>query len=152
MAKAPAVLVLNGPNLNLLGNREPDIYGRSTLAQIDSACNKRGKELGLAVECRQSNSEGQLIGWIQEARTTHRGLIFNAAGLTFTSVSLLDALLAVDLPVVEVHLSNIFRREAFRHHSYISRAATGVICGFGAQSYLLALEAMARLLKTEEEV
>ena len=152
MAQAPAVLVLNGPNLNLLGTREPEVYGRTTLAQIESACVARGRELGLAVECRQSNHEGELVTWVQEARNSHQGIVLNAGALTHTSIALLDALQAVDLPLVEVHLSNIYRRESFRHHSYISSAATGTICGFGSQSYLLALEAMARLLKTEEEV
>ena len=152
MAQAPAVLVLNGPNLNLLGTREPEVYGRTTLAQIESACVARGRELGLAVECRQSNHEGELVTWVQEARNGHQGIVLNAGALTHSSIALLDALQAVGLPLVEVHLSNIYRRESFRHHSYISRAATGTICGFGSQSYLLALEAMAGLLKTEEEV
>ena len=152
MAQAPAVLVLNGPNLNLLGTREPEVYGRTTLAQIEAACVARGRELGLAVECRQSNHEGELVTWVQEARNGHQGIVLNAGALTHTSIALLDALQAVGLPLVEVHLSNIYRRESFRHHSYISRAATGTICGFGSQSYLLALEAMAGLLKTEEEV
>ena len=152
MAQAPAVLVLNGPNLNLLGTREPEVYGRTTLAQIEAACVARGRELGLAVECRQSNHEGELVTWVQEARNGHQGIVLNAGALTHSSIALLDALQAVGLPLVEVHLSNIYRRESFRHHSYISRAATGTICGFGSQSYLLALEAMAGLLKTEEEV
>ena len=152
MAQAPAVLVLNGPNLNLLGTREPEIYGRTTLAQIDAACVERGKRLGLAVDCRQSNAEGDLVTWVQEARQTHQGILLNAGALTHTSVALLDALKAVGLPAIEVHLSNPHRREAFRHQSFISQAASGTICGFGAQSYLLALEAMAGLLKTVEEV
>ena len=146
------ILVLHGPNLNMLGTREPEVYGRTTLAQIESACVARGRELGLAVECRQSNHEGELVTWVQEARNGHQGIVLNAGALTHTSIALLDALQAVGLPLVEVHLSNIYRRESFRHHSYISRAATGTICGFGSQSYLLALEAMAGLLKTEEEV
>ena len=152
MAQAPAVLILNGPNLNLLGTREPEVYGRTTLAEIEAACVSRGKERGLAVACRQSNSEGELVTWVQEARGRHQGIVLNAGALTHTSIALLDALQAVALPVIEVHLSNIYRREPFRHHSYVSRAATGTICGFGPQSYLLALDAMARLLKTEEEV
>ena len=152
MAKAPAVLVLNGPNLNLLGSREPEVYGRTTLAEIEAACVARGKERGLAVDCRQSNAEGDLVTWVQEARGSHQGIVLNAGALTHTSIALLDALQAAALPVIEVHLSNIYRRESFRHHSYVSRAATGTICGFGPQSYLLALDAMARLLKTEEEV
>lgn len=152
MAQAPAILVLNGPNLNLLGTREPEIYGRTTLAEIESACRDRGRDLGMSVDCRQSNAEGELVDWIQEARQSHDGLILNAGALTHTSIALFDALQAIGLPIVEVHLSNIYQREAFRHHSYISKAANGVICGFGAQGYLMALEAMARLLKTEEEV
>ena len=152
MAKAPAVLVLNGPNLNLLGTREPEVYGRTTLAEIEAACVARGKERGLAVGCRQSNMEGELVTWVQEARASHQGIVLNAGALTHTSIALLDVLQAVALPAIEVHLSNIYRRESFRHHSYVSLAATGTICGFGPQSYLLALDAMARLLKTEEEV
>ncbi len=152
MAKAPAVLVLNGPNLNLLGTREPEVYGRTTLAEIEAGCVARGKKRGLAVDCRQSNLEGELVTWVQEARASHQGIVLNAGALTHTSIALLDALQAVALPLIEVHLSNIYRRESFRHHSYISQAATGTICGFGPQSYLLALDAMAGLLKTEEEV
>lgn len=151
MAAAPKILVLNGPNLNLLGEREPEIYGRDTLETIGKACRKRGRELGLAVDFRQSNHEGELVTWIQEARTGHAGIIVNAAGYTTTSVVLLDALLAARLPVIEVHLSNIFRREAFRQESLVSLAATGVICGLGSTGYLLALEAMARLIGTEKE-
>ncbi len=152
MAQAPAILVLNGPNLNLLGTREPDVYGRTTLAEIESACRDHGQDLGMSVESRQSNAEGELVDWIQGARQSHDGLIINAGGLTHTSIALFDALQAIGLPIIEVHLSNIYQRESFRHHSYISKAANGVICGFGAQGYLMALEAMARLLKTEEEV
>jgi 3-dehydroquinate dehydratase-2 len=151
LAAAPKILVLNGPNLNLLGEREPEIYGRDTLETIGKACRKRGRELGLAVDFRQSNHEGELVTWIQEARTGHAGIIVNAAGYTTTSVVLLDALLAARLPVIEVHLSNIFRREAFRQESLVSLAATGVICGLGSTGYLLALDAMARLIGTEKE-
>lgn len=140
------ILVLNGPNLNLLGVREPSIYGRETLADIEEACLEHAVDLGLSVEFRQSNHEGQLIDWIQEARESADGIILNAAALTHTSVALLDALRAAELPVVEVHLSNIYRREPFRHHSYVSAAATGIICGFGPHGYVLALEAMAQLL------
>ncbi|HKW54197.1 MAG TPA: type II 3-dehydroquinate dehydratase [Stellaceae bacterium] len=140
------ILVLNGPNLNLLGVREPATYGRETLADIEEACLERAADLGLAVDFRQSNHEGQLVDWIQEARETADGIVINAAALTHTSVAILDALKAAELPVVEVHLSNIHRREAFRHHSYVSQAADGVICGFGSHGYLLALEAVARLI------
>ncbi len=145
------ILVLNGPNLNLLGVREPSIYGRETLADIEEACLERAVDLGLSVEFRQSNHEGQLIDWIQEARESADGIILNAAALTHTSVALLDALRAAELPVVEVHLSNIYRREPFRHHSYVSAAATGIICGFGPHGYVLALDAMAQLLAREEQ-
>jgi len=141
------VLVLNGPNLNLLGKREPEIYGRDTLADIDKAVRSRSVELGLEVDFRQSNHEGELVDWIQEARTRSDGIIINAGGFTHTSVAILDALLACDMPIIEVHLSNIFKRDAFRHHSYVSQAARGLICGLGAQGYILALEAMARLVR-----
>lgn len=145
----PTVLVLNGPNLNLLGTREPGIYGKTTLAMIEGSCRAQAEALGLALDFRQSNSEATLIDWVQAARGTAAGLIINAAGLTHTSISLMDALAAVDLPVIEVHLSNIHRREAFRHHSYISSVARGVIVGFGAHGYELAIEALARILAGE---
>ncbi len=140
------ILVLNGPNLNMLGLREPSIYGRETLADIEEACLERADVLELDVEFRQSNSEGQLIDWIHEARDSADGIIINAGGYSHTSVALMDALSASDLPVVEVHMSNIHRREEFRHHSYVSRVARGVIVGLGGHGYELALDAMARLL------
>lgn len=143
---AKPVYVLNGPNLNLLGVRQPEIYGRATLDDIAKMAKAKGDALGLAVEFRQSNHEGQLVDWVQEARTQASGLIVNAAGLSHTSIALLDALQASELPVIEVHLSNIFRREDYRTHSYVSIAAKGVICGLGAKGYELALEAMADLL------
>jgi 3-dehydroquinate dehydratase-2 len=142
----PAILVLNGPNLNMLGRREPDIYGRDTLADVEAACVARAAELGLTVDFRQSNGEGELVGWIQEARERHRGIIINAGAYTHTSIAILDALLAAEKPVIEVHLSNPYRRESFRHRSYVSRAANGLICGLGLEGYRLALDAMARLL------
>jgi 3-dehydroquinate dehydratase II len=145
------ILILNGPNLNLLGVREPETYGRDTLADVEEACMERGSVLGLTVEFRQTNTEGQLVEWIQEARENADGIVINPAGYTTTSVAILDALLAAELPIIEVHLSNIHRREAFRHDSLVSRAATGVICGLGAQGYLLALEAMARLLEADND-
>ena len=151
MAEAPIILVLNGPNLNLLGTREPEVYGRDTLAEIEADCRRHAKARGLAIDFRQSNHEGELVGWVQEARGRAAGIIVNAAGYTTTSVALLDALLAAGLPVIEVHLSNIFRREAFRQHSLVSLAAKGVICGLGKIGYLVALDAFARLLKTEKE-
>jgi 3-dehydroquinate dehydratase-2 len=145
------ILILNGPNLNLLGVREPATYGRETLADIEEACLERAADLGLAIDFRQSNHEGQLVDWIQEARETADGIILNAGAYTHTSVAILDALKAAELPVIEVHLSNIHRREAFRHSSFVSQVARGVICGFGGHGYLLGLEAMARLLEGEEQ-
>jgi 3-dehydroquinate dehydratase-2 len=146
-----SVLVLNGPNLNLLGTREPEIYGNETLASIEKACQKRAKGLGLKVEFRQSNTEGELVGWVQTAAKKFQALIVNAGAYTHTSVALLDALLATDLPVIEVHLSNIHQRDEFRHHSYVSKAADGVICGLGGLGYELALEAVARRLAGKKE-
>lgn len=151
MAKAPKVLILNGPNLNLLGTREPEIYGTTSLAEIEAVCRARGAELGLEVDCRQSNGEGQLVDWIQEARGTRDGLILNPGAYSHTSIALLDALLAVGLPAIEVHLSNIHKREPFRGQSFVSKAALGVVAGFGTDGYLMALEAMARRLVAEEE-
>ena len=147
----PTVLVLNGPNLNLLGTREPEIYGRDTLKSIEAACKKRAKGLGLKVTFRQSNNEGELVDWVQQAGNKFQALVVNAGAYTHTSVALLDALLATDLPVVEVHLSNIHQRDEFRHHSYVSKAADGIICGFGGIGYELALEALARRLGSGED-
>lgn len=140
------IYVLNGPNLNMLGVREPAIYGRDTLDDIRVRCEASAAALGLTVDFRQSNVEGELVNWVQEARGKARGIIINAGGYTHTSVAILDALQAAELPVIEVHLSNIFRRDEFRQHSYISLAATGVICGLGAKGYDLALSALADLL------
>jgi len=142
MPDTATILVLNGPNLNMLGTREPDIYGRETLADIERICAERAAALGLAIDMRQSNSEGQLVDWIQEAVT--------ASAYTHTSVAIMDALRQAACPVVEVHLSNIFRREPFRHRSYVSPVADGVICGFGSQVYVLALEAVARLVQEKK--
>jgi 3-dehydroquinate dehydratase-2 len=144
---AKPVFVLNGPNLNMLGAREPEIYGRDTLDDVRRRAEVRAASLGLAVDFRQTNTEGELIGWIQEAREAASGIILNAGSLTHTSIGILDALQAAELPTIEVHLSNIFRRESFRHHSYVSMAAKGVICGLGVQGYELALEALAKLIK-----
>ncbi len=144
------VLVLNGPNLNLLGTREPEIYGSTTLDDIRKSVDLRAGELGLQVDFRQSNTEGELVDWIQSAQNSAVAVIVNAGAYTHTSIAILDALLACNLPVIEVHLSNIFQREEFRHHSYISQAATGVICGFGAHGYVLALEAVDRLLSGDQ--
>ena len=146
---ASTILVLNGPNLNLLGRRDPKVYGRDTLADIETACVKRASALGLGVEFRQTNSEGQLVDWIQQAEADFSAIIINAAAYTHTSVATLDALLATRLPIIEVHLSNIHQREEFRHHSYVAKAARGMICGFGGHGYELAMEAVARILGTE---
>jgi 3-dehydroquinate dehydratase-2 len=145
------ILVLNGPNLNLLGVREPKTYGSETLADIEESCLERAAALDLALDFRQSNHEGQMIDWIQEARESADGVVINAGAYTHTSIAILDALRACELPIVEVHLSNIFAREAYRHHSYISSVASGVICGFGAQSYILALDAVAYLLEQKSQ-
>ena len=131
----------------MLGTREPEIYGRETLADVKRLAEARAAALGVTIDFRQSNHEGDLITWIQEAKGAASGIILNAGALTHTSVGILDALSAAELPVIEVHLSNIFRREEFRHHSYVSLAAKGVICGLGSHGYELALEAMAKLTK-----
>jgi 3-dehydroquinate dehydratase-2 len=151
MNMSNTVMVLNGPNLNLLGTREPGIYGNETLADIESACSRRAGNLGLNVDFRQSNTEGELVDWIQEAGRKADAIILNAGAYTHTSVAMLDALLASGIPVIEVHLSNIYKRDEFRHHSYISKAAHGVICGLGGQGYELALEALAKTLNTTQE-
>ena len=140
------VLILNGPNLNMLGKRQPEIYGKETLADVEQACRAESLRLGLPVEFAQSNHEGVLVDLIQAAREKNAGIIINAGAYTHTSVALLDALNAAEKPTVEVHLSNIYKRERFRHHSYISPAAIGVIAGLGTHGYLLALQALARLL------
>lgn len=147
---ASSILVLNGPNLNVLGKREPEIYGHETLEEIGTQCRRHGEALGLEIDFRQSNSEGELVDWIQNAANNYDGILLNAGGYTHTSVAILDALRASALPMVEVHLSNIFAREEFRRQSYISAAAKGMICGFGSHGYLLALDAMARLLVSND--
>jgi 3-dehydroquinate dehydratase II len=135
------ILVLNGPNLNLLGLREPQVYGRATLAEIEQAVRERGTALGAEIDFRQTNSEGELVTWIQEARTAADIIIINAAAYTHTSVALRDAISAVGVPTIEIHLSNIHAREEFRHKSLIAAVCRGQICGFGAFSYVLAVEA-----------
>lgn len=146
MADKANIFILNGPNLNMLGVREPTIYGSDTLSDIEQRCQAHAQTLGLSVDFRQSNIEGELVTWIQEARNASQGLIINAAAFTHTSVAILDALSLLDAPVIEVHLSNIFAREEFRHHSYVSAVAAGVICGFGWRSYTLALDALNDIL------
>ena len=148
---AKTIYVLNGPNLNLLGTREPHIYGRSTLADVEKLCHATAERHGFALAFCQSNHEGQIIDWINEARAEKAGgLIINPAGHTTTSVAILDALLAMESPVVEVHISNIHAREEFRRHSYVSRAARAVICGFGINGYALAISGLASLLGAKD--
>ncbi|MEP2829560.1 MULTISPECIES: type II 3-dehydroquinate dehydratase [Alphaproteobacteria] len=140
---AKPVFVLNGPNLNLLGQREPEIYGSTTLADIERQVRARAEALGLTADCRQSNHEGELVDWIHEAREGAAGVILNAGAYSHTSIAIHDALAALDnIPVIEVHISNVYKRESFRHHSTISSVATGVICGLGTIGYDLALEAV----------
>ena len=140
---AKPVLVLNGPNLNMLGKRQPQIYGRETLADVEKACRAEAARLGIDIEFAQSNHEGILVDRIQAAREKNSAIVLNAGAYTHTSIALLDALNAAELPVVEVHISNIYKRESFRHHSYISPVAIGVIAGLGIRGYVLALQALA---------
>jgi 3-dehydroquinate dehydratase-2 len=141
------IYVLNGPTLNLLGEREPEIYGRTTLAEIGKMVAAQAKAHGLSTVFRQTNHEGELIDWVQEARKKACGVILNGAAFTHTSVALYDALKALGKPLIEVHLSNPAAREPFRHHSYVSRVANGVICGLGAQGYIVAVDAISKLVK-----
>jgi 3-dehydroquinate dehydratase-2 len=138
--------IINGPNLNLLGTREPEVYGTTTLADIEAMCAARAQTHGMETLCLQSNDEGEMVNFIQTARTKASGLIINAGAYSHTSVAILDALQAVEVPIIEVHLSNIFAREEFRHHSYVSGVAAGVICGLGAQGYEMAIDALAARL------
>jgi 3-dehydroquinate dehydratase-2 len=144
---AGTIYVLNGPNLNLLGTREPETYGRTTLADVEQLCRNAGQRFNVAVDFRQSNHEGAIVDWIHEAaRNEALGIVINPAGYTTTSVAILDAILAVKVPVIEVHISNIHARESFRHHSYVSRVARAVICGFGIEGYALAIIGLATML------
>ena len=144
---AKTLYVLNGPNLNLLGTREPQTYGSSSLADVEKLCRATAERFGLTLEFRQSNHEGEIVDWIQEAaREKASGIVLNPAGYTTTSVTILDAILAAQLPVVEVHISNIHARESFRHHSYVSRVARAVICGFGVEGYALAITGLAGMV------
>ncbi len=148
---AKTIYVLNGPNLNLLGKRQPQIYGTATLADIEKLCQAAAERHGLAVVFRQSNHEGDIVDWINEAYTEKAaGLMINPAGHTTTSIAILDALLILEVPVIEVHLSNIHAREEFRHSSYISKAARAVICGLGAHGYELAIAGLAKLIGAKE--
>jgi len=146
---AKPIYVLNGPNLNMLGLREPAVYGRESLEDLEKRAQARAKAVGLTIEFRQSNDEGELVTWIQEARDRAQGIIVNAGAYSHTSIAILDALQAAELPVIEVHLSNIFSREDYRRHSYVSLMAKGVICGLGPKGYELALEAMAEMLASK---
>ena len=146
------IWVLNGPNLNLLGTREPDKYGRATLADVEKLCRETARRHGLAAECRQSNHEGELVDWIHEAAARKAlGLVINPAAYGHTSVAILDAVLAVQLPVVEVHITNVHAREDFRAHTYLSAAAKAVICGFGIDGYALAITGLAALAKSSPD-
>lgn len=146
----PLILVLNGPNMNMLGLRQPELHGGATLDDVEQLCAETAEAHGLAIDFRQTNAEGELVSWVQEGRGVARGIVLNPAGYATTSIALMDALLAVGLPVIEVRLTNPHRREEFRQHSYASRAAVGVICGLGVRGYALALQAMADLLLDED--
>ncbi|WP_283613996.1 type II 3-dehydroquinate dehydratase [Mycolicibacterium poriferae] len=141
------LLLVNGPNLNLLGTRQPEVYGKTTLADVEALCREKAKMLGFDMAFEQSNHEGALIDLIHAAKGKHAGVVLNAGAYTHTSIALMDAIASVELPVVEVHLSNIHAREEFRHRSYIAPVALGQICGFGAQGYLMALDALKAHLK-----
>jgi 3-dehydroquinate dehydratase-2 len=140
------VFVLNGPNLNLLGKRQPEIYGHETLADVEAACRETAAGLGFDIRFHQSNREYEIIDWVHEAREAGVAIVINPAAFTHTSVAILDALKTFDGPIIEIHISNVHAREAFRHHSYVSAVASGVIAGFGTQGYTLALQRVAKLL------
>lgn len=150
MRKHMRILVLNGPNLQLLGTREPEVYGRATLADVEATLRQAGDELGITVECRQSNHEGQLLDWIGEAPGAYDGLVINAGAYTHTSIALRDAIAGTGLPTCEVHLSNIMARESFRHQSLLGAVCIGMVAGFGAASYVWGLRALVHWLKSRE--
>ena len=139
-----SVLILNGPNLNLLGTRQPDVYGHTTLADIETMCMDHGAQIGMVVAFHQSNHEGVLVDHIHAARGTHDGIILNAGAYTHTSIALMDAIASVEVPAIELHLSNVHAREEFRHKSYIAKVCVGIICGFGARGYTLAMDALRK--------
>ena len=143
------IIIINGPNLNLLGEREQSQYGSTTFDDLKKMCQNRSKEIGISLDFKQSNIEGEIVDLIQNCRNKSSGLIINAAGYTHTSVSILDALKVLKIPVIELHITNIYNREDFRHKSLISKAATGIICGFGVEGYIMALEAMKKFLENE---
>ncbi|UMM64382.1 3-dehydroquinate dehydratase [Aristophania vespae] len=147
--KRPLIAVLNGPNLNMLGLRQPEIYGHATLDDVEQVCIQAAERLDVAIDFRQTNGEGELVSWVQECRGRASGIVINPAAYGHTSIALLDALHAVDLPIIEVHISNIHRREPFRHHTYVSQVASGVICGLGIRGYAHALQAMADIIEDE---
>jgi len=148
-SKALPIYILNGPNLNLLGHREPEVYGHTTLAEIEAMCARQAKAHGLAIVFRQSNREGEIVDHLQEARTGGSAVIINPAGYGHTSIAILDSIQALKIPVIEVHLSNIHRREPYRNHSYVSKGATGIVMGLGAQGYLRAIDAIAEILSSK---
>jgi 3-dehydroquinate dehydratase-2 len=145
---AKSILVLNGPNLNLLGTRQPEVYGSTTLADVEAMCADKAKALGIEIDFRQSNHEGTLVDWIHQAKGKHDGILINAGAYTHTSIALHDAIASVELPVAEVHISNIHKREEFRHLSYISKVSVGMICGFGTYGYLMGIDALVNHLST----
>lgn len=147
MSESAKILIITGPNLNMLGVREPSIYGVKTLRDIEDLCTVTARELGVAISFRQSNHEGEIVTWVQEAMTDFDGIIINGAAYSHTSIAIMDALKMVDVPIIEVHISNVFGREDFRHHSYISSVATGVISGLGGEGYAYALRALAEKIQ-----
>ena len=152
LVSPPLVAVLNGPNMNMLGLRQPHLYGSATLDDVEQLCADTADQLGLAIDFRQTNGEGELVSWVQECRARAQGIVINPAGYTTTSIALMDALLATDLPVIEVHITNIHQREEYRHHSYISKGAKAVICGFGVEGYALAIAGLASVIGAKAEV